>query len=156
MAKKKSPKRRPVRRSSVDVNSPPRQRLDPVDPSQVRLKPGKGSAGRGGAAGEFYWHIYVGETRVGYVYINLLNEDPFGKHASIQIHINKRHQARGIGSVAYKLACVESDLDEIYAKMRKANIGSRKAAERAGFVIVTDLDVSQYAMKWRKDHSHSS
>ncbi len=92
--KKKKPKRRSARRASVDVNSPPAQPLDPVESSQVRLKPGKGSAGHGGSAGEHYWRIYVRDTRVGYVYINLLNEDLFGKHASIQIDINKRHRAR--------------------------------------------------------------
>lgn len=103
-----------------------------------------------GAGGEHYWHIYLGETRVGHVYINLLEEDPFGKHASIQIHINKKHRDRGIGSVAYRLACNESGHFEIFANMRKSNIGSQKAAAKAGFEVVTVAGVTQFAMKWDK------
>lgn len=149
MAKKK-PKRRPARRSKVDVNRPPSTPLEAVEPSDVRLKAGKGSAGRGGGANENYWHIYLDETRVGYVYINIVNKQPFGEHASIQIHINQKHRARGIGSVAYRLACEESDHSVVYAKMRKANVGSQKAAERAGFKAVENIEYLQTALCWHR------
>tara|TARA_R110002073_G_scaffold148228_3_gene301256 strand:+ start:24521 stop:24976 length:456 start_codon:yes stop_codon:yes gene_type:complete len=149
MAKKK-PKRRPARRSKVDVNKPPSNPLEAVNPSDVRLKAGKGSAGRGGRVDENYWHIYLDETRVGYVYINIVNEQPFGEHASIQIHINQKHRARGIGSVAYRLACKESEHSVIYAKMRKANVGSQKAASKAGFEVIADAEVLQLSMKWKR------
>lgn len=146
--KKKKVRRRPARRSKTDVNRAPTKPLEAVYPADVRLEAGKGSAGRGGGAGENYWHIFLDQTRVGYVYISLVDEEPFGKHASIQIHINQKHRARGIGSVAYGLACKESDHDEIYAKMRKANIGSQRAATRAGFEVLDDAEISQLAMRW--------
>ncbi len=147
---KRNPKRRPARRSKVDVNKPPSKPLEPVEQSDVRLKAGKGSAGRGGGSAENYWHIYLDETRVGYVYINIVNEQPLGEHASIQIHINQNHRARGIGSVAYRLACEESKHSAIYAKMRKANVGSQKAAERAGFQAVENTEYPQTALCWHR------
>ena len=77
---------------------------EPVNPGSVRLVPGKGSKGRGGDAEGSYWHIYVRKERAGYVFINVINEPPFGQHASIQIKVNAKHRNRHIGRVAYRLA----------------------------------------------------
>lgn len=122
-----------------------------VDPTTIRLMPGKGSAGRGGEPGGHYWHIYAGEIRAGYVYINLIDEAPFGKHASIQIHINQAQRGRGIGRIAYLTACNESSHNLIVAHMRKSNVASQRAAAAAGFEIVEDPTIAQLAMAWRRE-----
>src|SRR5262245_18745601 len=121
-------RRRPAKRNAVAQDRRPAKRQKKVDPAAVRLGSGKGSAGRGSGPGGHYWHIYLGETRVGYVYINVLDETPFGKHASIQIHINQTHRGRGIGRVAYRLACEQGGYDEVVATMRKSNVASQRAA----------------------------
>lgn len=122
----------------------------PVDPASVRLAPGKGSVGRGGDPGGHYWHIYAGEARAGYVYINVIDEAPFGKHASIQIHINQAQRGRGIGRLAYRAASEQSGHDRIIAHMRKSNVASQRAAAAAGFEVVEDPAIAQLAMAWRR------
>lgn len=122
----------------------------PVEPAQVRLVAGKGSAQRGGGPGGHYWHIYLGEKRAGYVYINVIDEPPFGKHASIQIHINQGFRGRGIGRVAYRLACEQSHHDVVIAHMRKSNVASQRAAAAAGFKFVNEPAISQIAMQWTR------
>lgn len=121
-----------------------------VEPDRVGLDAGKGSKGRGDRPGGGYWHIHEGERRVGNVYINVIDEPPIGRHASIQIHINKADQGRGIASVAYRLASEASGHDTIYAHMRKSNIASRKAAQTAGYEVVEDDRVRQLLMRWQR------
>jgi len=121
-----------------------------VSPSDVSLVEGKGTTGRGAGAGGHYWHIYAGGKRVGKVYINVIEEEPFGKHASIQIYLNQQAQGKGIGRVAYRLACEQSQHDEIIAHMRKSNVSSMKAALAAGFEVVDDEKISQLAMRWTR------
>ena len=123
---------------------------DPVNPDEVRLEEGTGSAGRGGGPGGHYWHVFDGGKRVGHVYINVIDEEPVGRHASIQIQINKTDQRRGIGKVAYRMAAERSSYDTIFAHMRKSNTGSRKAAEAAGFDVVDDERVRQLLMRWKR------
>lgn len=149
-ARKKPAKRRLAKRNAGAQDRRPRTPRTPVDPATVRIEAGKGSAGRGSGPGGHYWHIYVGETRVGYVYINVLDEPPFGKHASIQIHINQTQRGRGIGSVAYRLACEQSRHDEVIATMRKSNTASQRAAAHAGFQVIEDAEITQLAMRWRR------
>src|ERR1700722_7237391 len=132
---KKKPKKRPTRRYLPPNSRVPTTRREQVEPNKVRLEAGKGSSGRGSGPGGPYWHIYLDAARVGYVYINVIDEPPFGKHASIQIHINETHRGRGIGRVAYKLACEQSGHDEIIATMRKSNLASQRAAAQAGFSV---------------------
>jgi RimJ/RimL family protein N-acetyltransferase len=117
----------------------------------IRLVKGNGSPDRGGDKGGFYWHIYTGEQRAGYVFINIIDDDIIGEHPSIQIHINKNKRDKGIGRVAYKLACENSNYEEIFAHMRKSNKASRKAAEYAGFKKVSNDDISQLVMVWKKN-----
>lgn len=121
-----------------------------ISVSAVHLLEGKGSKGKGGDKGGFYWHIHIENARAGFVFINWINEMPFGEHASIQIKINARFQNRGIGRIAYRLACEASGYDTIFAHMRKSNIASRKAAEAAGFQIISNREVSQLAMVWNR------
>jgi RimJ/RimL family protein N-acetyltransferase len=121
-----------------------------VSPDEVRLEEGKGSRGRGEGPGGHYWHIHVGDRRVGNVYINLIDEEPVGLHASIQIQINKAQQGRGIGKIAYRLASEQSGHDTVYAHMRKSNVASRKAAEAAGYTSINDERVRQLLMRWNR------
>jgi L-amino acid N-acyltransferase YncA len=153
-ARKKPAKRRPVKRSKSEQDRRPAKHQEKVDAAIVRLEAGKGSAGRGGGSGGHYWHIHLAETRVGYVYINVLDEAPFGKHASIQIHINQTHRGRGIGSVAYRLACEKSSHDEVIATMRQSNVASQRAAVQAGFKVIDDMKIPQLAMRWNRLQKH--
>ena len=52
----------------------------------------------------------------------------------MQIFLNQKSQGKeGIGRIASKKACEESEYPEIYAAMRKNNIASIKAAIVADF-----------------------
>jgi hypothetical protein len=144
-----SPK--PKRRESAAQGRKAKARgQTPVDPALVRLVPGKGSAGRGGEEDGHYWHIHAGEARAGYIYINIIDEPPFGKHPSIQIHINQSQRGRGIGRIAYRAACEASGHHMVIAHMRKSNVASQRAAGAAGFEIVDDPVITQLAMVWRR------
>jgi RimJ/RimL family protein N-acetyltransferase len=134
-------RRRPAPRKA---KRPPKRA--PVNPSEVRLEAGKGSKDRGGGPGGAYWHIYVGDRRAGNVYVNVIDEEPIGEHASIQIQVNAAEQGKGIGSIAYRLAADASEHSVIYAHMRKSNRASRLAAEHAGFVVVDHPEVAQLLM----------
>ncbi|MCU1485588.1 MAG: hypothetical protein JWN67_2334 [Actinomycetia bacterium] len=89
------------------------------------------------------------DTRVGHVYINVIDQPGLGEHASIQIHLNKTEHGRGIGTIAYSLAVQDSGHDTVYAEMRKSNVASRRAAEKAGFEVVDDPARKQLLMVWR-------
>ena len=143
-------RKKPAKRRTSAQNRRPAKRHEKVDAAIVRLESGNGSAGRGGGPRGHYWHIHLADTRVGYVYINELEESPFGKHASIQIHINQTHRGRGIGSVAYRLACEQSVHDVVIATMRKSNLASKHAAAQAGFKVVEDIKIPQLAMRWTR------
>lgn len=122
----------------------------PIDFSKIRLVQGKGSKGKGGDLGGFYWHIYISDTRAGFVFINWIDESPFGEHASIQIKINTKLQNLGIGRVAYRLACEESNYDRVFAHMRKSNVASKLSAEAAGFQVIENSEIPQLAMVWNR------
>ncbi len=118
--------------------------------SDVQLVPVPGTAGKGaGPAGE-KWRIDYRGQRAGEVFINVIDEAPVGRHASIQIYLNAKSQGRGIGRLGYELACRASQHSVIYAHMRKSNLPSRKAAEAAGFVDATPPGMVQLLMKWTR------
>lgn len=110
----------------------------------IKLVLGKGSKGRGGDPGGQYWHIYSGEKRCGYVYINP------GEKPSLSIELNKDSRGKGIGRVAYKMAAEQSHFNTIYLHMRKSNIASKKAAEYAGFKVIEDFEDKQLSMIWER------
>ncbi len=147
--KKRSPRRTKPKEKPVSAKKPGAGK-PPIDPTTIRLVAGKGGPDRGGGPGGHYWHIYAGDTRAGHVYINVIEEAPFGKHASIQIQVNKTLHGRGIGKVAYRMACEQSGHDVVFAHMRKNNIASQKAAAAAGFVVVNDPAITQLAMRWTR------
>lgn len=120
--------------------------------SNIKLISGKGSAKRGGDPGGFYWHIYQRNSRVGYIFINIIDDTIIGRHPSIQIHINKNKRGEQLGRIAYRLACEESNYDKIYAHMRKSNLASKKAAQYAGFEVLENDSFSQLVMVWSKSN----
>lgn len=146
---KPKPRRRPKRRAPRSRIPPPRRRQPRVEVDQVRLVEGKGSAGHGAEQGGHYWHVYVGEKRAGNIFINMLEHGLLGRHPSVQIFLNQDQRGRGIGQVAYQLACDLSGYDSVFAHMRKSNTASRRAAENAGFVVV-DGGSNQLTMIWRR------
>lgn len=96
------------------------------------------------------WVIYAKGNRVGKVEIMEKTSKRIGTYASISVFINKPEQGKGIGKVAYRLACEQSKHDTIYAHMSKSNVASRKAAEAAGFVDVTPSGERQLILKYQK------
>jgi RimJ/RimL family protein N-acetyltransferase len=148
--------RKPARRSPSRPTPKPKE-IKPKPPSErvasseVRIERVKGTPGKGGDPGGEAWSICVGTEKVGDIYINQIDEPPVGKHASIQIYLNRTAQGRGIGRVAYRLASEASRNDVIYAHMRKINVASRRAAEEAGYVDAALPGTAQLIMKWTRN-----
>ena len=115
---------------------------------EIELKKGKGSANTGGAKGGYFWHIFAQGNRTGKVFINLINEEPIGIHPSIQLYLNKKYQGRHIGRHAYHQACTQSHYDQVYAHIRKSNIPSIRAAEKAGFTLYGYNRSRQPILRW--------
>ena len=152
MAEKRKASARPrtPTRPTPKPKMKPRPNLEKVSPADVELVPTKGTPGKGGGPGGHSWVIKAAGERAGVIYINFIDEPPVGKHASIQIFLNQKSQGRGVGRVAYRLASEASQYDEVYAHMRKANVGSRRAAEEAGYVDVSPPGFTQLIMKWKR------
>jgi hypothetical protein len=150
-AKPSSAKLKRRRRPASPTPKPPpvvaHSPLGPIEPGQVQLVPSRGTPKRGGGPGGEAWVIEAGGERAGTVFINQIEEPLLGKHASLQIFLNRESQGRQIGRLAYRAACEASQYDVIYAHMRKSNIASRRAAEEAGFADVTPAGHSQLIMK---------
>ena len=119
--------------------------VDEVDLVSVAGTPGKGK----GVGGE-KWRVEVLGVRAGEVYINVIDEPPIGRHASLQIYLNIKSQGRGIGRISYAKACRLSAHESIYAHMRRSNLASRRAAEMAGFVDATPTGFVQLILLWKK------
>jgi len=108
-------------------------------------KPGRKNKGNG--PGGEYWEVAVDGKRAGEVFINVIDELPVGKHASLQIFLNQVDQGRGIGRIAYRMAAESSRHGIIHLHMRKANVASRLAAEAAGFVDVSPPGFTQLILR---------
>jgi RimJ/RimL family protein N-acetyltransferase len=92
-----------------------------------------------------YWHIKIGETRIGHISII------FKEYASISITLHKEYRGKGIGTLAFRRATEMSQWNEIIATIRKSNLASRYAAERAGFVVEDPDSNGQLIMHFRKE-----
>jgi RimJ/RimL family protein N-acetyltransferase len=145
---KKEVKTKTSKKKLAVLSSSP-SKHEPVDPKIVKLVKGGGSHNRGDGPGGHYWHIQVADKRVGYVFINIITDDFFGTHPSIQIHINQLERGKQIGRVAYLLGCEQSGHEKVYAHMRKNNAASRRAAEEAGFKIIIKEHMPQLTMIWQ-------
>lgn len=150
MAAKRRPAKRKVKRRKTTAPVSIYIKREPVNAREVALVEGKGSPERGGGPGGHYWHIHVSDKRAGYIFINVIEDEFFGKHASVQIHLNKTQRGKQIGRVAYRLACEQSGHAVVYAHMRKNNVASMRAAEEAGFKVIDDDRIPQRHMVWRR------
>ena len=154
MSDAKPPARKPRRKPTRPTPKPkiptaPRNRPK-VAEEDVALVPKPGRKGKGdGPEGE-YWEVTVAGKRAGEVFVNVIDEPPVGRHASLQIFLNKPDQARGIGRIAYRMAADASAHILIYLHMRKSNVASRIAAEAAGFVDASPTGYTQLILKRRK------
>jgi len=121
-----------------------------IDPDKVRLvaKPGHKDKGDG-PRGE-YWDVTVDGERAGEVFVNVIDEQPLGTHASLQIFLNQDQQGKGVGRVAYRKAAEASQHDPLYLHMRKSNLASKLAAEAAGFVDASPKGITQLILKREK------
>jgi hypothetical protein len=150
MAKKaarKTPRRAPKRPTPKPRTPARKTHIARIKPDAVLLTRVKGTPERGGGPEGEAWRIEADGKRAGTVFVNIIDEPPIGRHASIQIFLNLASQGRGIGRIGYQMACEQSVHDPIYAHMRKSNTASRKAAEAAGFRDVTPKNHTQLIMK---------
>jgi hypothetical protein len=143
----KRPRRKPARPTpKPKLPAAPRNRPK-VAESDVELVARAGRKGKGDGPGGEYWDVVVAGKRAGEVFVNVIDEPPVGRHASLQIFLNKPDQARGIGRIAYRMAADASAHTLIYLHMRKANVASRIAAEAAGFVDASPSGYTQLILK---------
>lgn len=146
----RSPRRRPTRPTPKPKILPAPRNRSKVAETDVQLVAKTGRKGKGDGAGGEYWDVVVAGKRAGEVFVNVIDEPPVGRHASLQIFLNKPDQARGIGKIAYRMAAEASLHPLIYLHMRKANMASRIAAEAAGFVDATPAGFTQLILKRRR------
>lgn len=136
---RETPKPRPVKSRTAEPK---------ISTSEVDLVSVAGTPGKGKGLGGEKWRIDVGGVRAGEVYINVIDEPPIGRHASLQIYLNIKSQGRGIGRIGYAKACQLSAHEIIYAHMRRSNVASRRAAEAAGFMDATPPGFTQLILRW--------
>lgn len=149
-----APKRRkPTRPTPKPRGAPSPKNRPKVSESQVSLILRKGRKAKGDGPGGEYWEVQVDGKRAGEVFVNVIDEPPLGRHASLQIFLNKPDQGRGIGRIAYRKAADASQHSSIFLHMRKANIASRIAAEAAGFKDVSPPEIAQLILKRDKDEA---
>lgn len=122
---------------------------NPVQRKDISLKLGSGLNLHDRIRGK-YWHIMLGDIRVGKIYIDFIENEVLCLHPSIDIFINQKYQGRRIGRYAYSMACEQSSLPEVYMHTRKSNIASIKAAQDAGFTEIHNPKFRQVVMVWKK------
>lgn len=146
-----SKRRKPARPTPKPKTPPAPRNRARVSASEVQLMKRNGRKAKGdGPQGE-YWEVRVMEKRAGEVFVNVIDEPPLGRHASLQIFLNKPDQGRGIGRIAYRMAAEESVHDRLYLHMRKANVASRIAAEAAGFLDASPPGITQLILVRDRD-----
>lgn len=149
---KKAPakRRKPTRPTPKPKVAKPRKGGPKIDPSKVGLVQRPGPKDKGDGAGGEYWDVIVDGVRAGEVFVNVIDEPPLGKHASMQIFLNGPDQGKGVGRAAYLKAAQASAHDPLYLHMRKSNHASRLAAEAAGFTDAALPGVAQLILKRTK------
>lgn len=146
---KKAPtkRRKPMRPTPKPKVAKPPKGGPKIDPSRVELVQRPGPKDKGDGAGGEYWDVMVEGARAGEVFVNVIDEPPLGKHASMQIFLNGPDQGKGVGRAAYLKAAEASAHDALYLHMRKSNRASRLAAEAAGFRDAALPGVAQLILK---------
>jgi RimJ/RimL family protein N-acetyltransferase len=118
--------------------------------ADVELIRGKIAKSKKNPPDNYFWHIFYHHERAGKVSIDLIDEPPLGRHASIQIFLNKKSQGMHIGRIAYAKACNMSHYDFVYASMRNNNVPSFRAAQAAGFKELKNPAFSQVLLRWAR------
>lgn len=95
-----------------------------------------------------FWHLFVGDRRVGKAYMSIYTDHRNG--AFVTVMINKDAQGRGIGTEAFKRACEESGFDVVYAEVRRNNKPSQRALRRAGFTEFARNASGEDILVWRR------
>lgn len=95
-----------------------------------------------------FWHLFVGDRRVGKAYMNIYTDHRSG--AFVTVMINKDAQGRGIGTEAFKRACDHSGFDVVYAEVRRNNKASQLALRRAGFTEFSRNASGEDILVWRR------
>lgn len=150
MSKPPAKRRKPTRPTPKPKIAKPAKGGPKIDPSKVELVQRPGSKDKGDGAGGEYWDVMVDNARAGEVFVNVIDEPPLGKHASMQIFLNVSDQGKGVGRAAYLKAAEASSHDPLYLHMRKSNYASRLAAEAAGFRDADLPGVAQLILKRTK------
>ena len=133
MSKPPARRRKPTRPTPKPKRVKPPKGGPKIDPDKVELIQRPGPTDKGDGPGGEYWDVMVQGDRAGEVFVNIIDEPPLGKHASMQIFLNLPDQGKGVGRAAYRKAAEASAHDRLYLHMRKSNHASRLAAEAAGF-----------------------
>jgi RimJ/RimL family protein N-acetyltransferase len=126
-----------------------------VSENEVILVEGKSSRKSHEGSTAYHWHIYLGNERVGRAIIHWVDLDSFAPHASITVELYIKNRGRGIGTIVFRRACELSQYNEVYASIRKSNIASRIAAERAGFKPVENWEGRELFMVWRRNPQYT-
>lgn len=95
-----------------------------------------------------FWHLFVGNRRVGKAYMNVYTDHRNGPFVTVMI--NKDAQGRGIGTEAFKRACKESGFDVVYAEVRRNNKPSQRALRSAGFTEFARNASGEDILVWRR------
>ena len=140
-------RRRPTRPTPKPKVKAPPKGGPKIDPEKVRLVAKPGGEGKGAGPGGEYWDVMADDARAGEVFVNVIDEPPVGRHASLQIFLNTDRLGAGIGRVAYRKAAEASAHEILHLHMRKSNHASRLAAEAAGFEDVTPPGARQLILR---------
>lgn len=97
-----------------------------------------------------YWHIFFQDQRAGRVYITSVISDDKATQGAITVEINKQLRGLGIGTIVFRRAAELSQYDEVVADIRKSNMASRIAAERAGFKEIDNRKGTGLKMIWHR------
>jgi RimJ/RimL family protein N-acetyltransferase len=143
--------RRPAKKAPQKPFTPSAEPRASTD--DVEMVEGRGTPRNGGGPGGHYWHIRYRDDRAGRAYINYHATESGDPRPSITVELNERSRGHGIGTVAFRKACQLSQYDEVFASVRKGNIASRKALERAGFKPVEDWEGSELYLVWKRHES---
>lgn len=95
-----------------------------------------------------FWHLFVGDRRVGKAYMSIYTDHRNG--AFVTVMINKNAQGRGIGTEVFKRVCEESGFDVVYAEVRRNNKPSQRALRRAGFTEFARNASGEDILVWRR------
>jgi RimJ/RimL family protein N-acetyltransferase len=143
--------RRPLNPAEKAAKKPFVASLEPrARDEDISLIEGKLTKSSHGNEYKHYWHIFFQNQRAGRVYITYVPTDDEFEHAAITVEINKQLRGRGIGTIVFRRAAELSQYDEVNADIRKSNIASRIAAERAGYREVDSKKGGSLRMIWRR------